>query len=276
MKHMRKLTLVCVLMLLSGCANLQAVKDYSSSSRETIQAVNPVAKDFYDSCLRANSAKPFGSLSKCATEQQASKAILTVASVLDAYDAALGALASDELADYSADVGKLTDQAKKLNGLDPKQVNAVGELASLIARAATSGYQQKEVAKFVQESDDAVGVVAEGLAYAIETNYAQAISLEISGWEDAYRRVERVDRESEPLEWEAYARLQWQRRAELDGKLATAQALAQSIRAIGQTHHRLKQDAGKLDAKEVYASVRTFIDAARPVVKDVRDAFSNK
>jgi hypothetical protein len=264
------------LVVLSGCVSMQAVKDYSVYSRTTIESVNPVAKDFYGSCVRANSYKPFAVYSKCDSEQEASKAILTVASVLDAYGAALGALASDELVDYSADVTKLTDEVKKLNAMDASKVDAVGKLSSLIANAATSGYQQKEVVKFIQASDDSVVNISNSLADLIDSHYSQAISLELSAWEDAYKRVERVERDSKPLEWEAYSKAQWQQRSDLHAKLSATKALAKSIRGIGQTHHKLKQDAEKITGKEVYASVRTFVDAAKPVIKDVQEAFSKK
>ncbi|MBU1643160.1 hypothetical protein KKE54_07335 [bacterium] len=268
--------LAASLVLFSGCVSMQAVKDYSSYSRATIESVNPVAKDFYGSCLRANSYKPFNAHSRCDSEQEASKAILSVASVLDAYGAALGALASDELVDYSADVNKLTDEVTKLKAIDEKKIDAIGKLSTLIANAATSAYQQKEVVKFIQESDESVGTVSDSLADLIETNYAQAISLELSAWEDAYKRVEKGARDATPLEWAAYSKAQWQQRSDLQTKLSATKSLAKSIRAIGQTHHKLKQDAENLTGKEVYASVRTFVDAAKPVIINVQEAFSKE
>ena len=276
MKHRYSVILASSMMLLSGCVSMQAVKDYSTLSRTTIESVTPVAKDFHASCLRANSYKPLSVYSKCDSEQEASKAILTVASVLDAYGAALGALASDELADYNTDVTKLTDELKKLKAGDDKMIDTIGKLSSLIANAATSAYQQKEVVKFIQAGDESISNVADGLADLIEKNYEKAISLELSAWTDAYKRVERVERESKPLEWEAYSKTQWQQRSELETRLSATRALAKSIRGIGQTHHRLKQDAEKITGKEVYASVRTFVDAAKPVIKDVQEAFSKK
>jgi hypothetical protein len=276
MKQRYSLLLAGSLLVLSGCVSMQAVKDYSAYSRITIESVTPVAKDFHGSCLRANSYKPLAQHSKCNSEQEASKAILTVASVLDAYGAALGALSSDELVDYDTDVTKLTDEVKKLKTIDDKKIDAIGKLSSLIANAATSAYQQKEVVKFIQAGDEAVCNVADGLAELIETHYTQAISLELTAWEDAYKRVERVARESKPLEWEAYSKAQWQQQSDIQIKLSATKALAKSIKEIGQTHHKLKQDADKITGKEVYASVRTFVDATKPVIKDVQDAFSKK
>ena len=271
-----RVALLSLLALLPGCVSMQAVKDYSSYSRSTVESVNPVAKDFYSSCLRANSYKPWKSYSKCASEQEASKAIMKVAEVLDAYGAALGALASDELVDYSADVAKLTAEVKKLKNFDDKKVYALGKLSSLIANAATSAYQQKEVVKFIQAGDDSVTTVSNGLADIVASNYSQAIKLELSAWEDGYKRAERAERNSKPIAWEAYSKAQWQTRADLESKRSAAQALAKGIRAIGETHAKLKQDAERITGKEVYASVRSYVDAIKPVIKEVQDAFSKK
>lgn len=270
--------LLGLLALLPGCVSMQAVKDYSSYSRSTVESVHPVAKDFYSSCLRANSYKPLKSHNECTSEQEASKAIMKVAEVLDAYGAALGALASDELVDYSADVAKLTDEVKKLKdkGFDDKKVDALGKLSSLIANAATSAYQQKEVVKFIQAGDDSVTTVSNGLADLVASNYSQAIKLELSAWKDGYMRAERAERNSKPLAWEAYSKAQWQTRAELESKLSAAQSLAKGIRAIGETHAKLKQDAEKITGKEVYASVRSYVDAIKSVIKEVQDVFSKK
>lgn len=255
---------------------MQSVQDYSTYSRTTIESVTPVAKDFYGSCLRANSYKPFVQYSKCDSELAASKAILSVASVLDAYGAALGALASDELVDYNTDVNAVTDEVKKFGVIDSRKLDAIGKLSSLLANATTSAYQQKEVVKFIQASDESVGSVSDGLAELVEKHYAQAISLELVAWEDAYKRVERVERESNPLQWEAYSKSQWQQRADLQAKLSATQALAKSIREVGKTHHKLTQDAEKITGKEVYASVRSFVDSAKPVIKDIQEAFSKR
>lgn len=276
MKNKYGLLIIGLLTTFSGCVSMQAVKDYSAYSRTTIESVTPVAKDFYESCLRANSYKPLAQYSKCDLEQEASKAILAVASVLDAYSTALGALASDELVDYTADVAKLTAEVKNLKTLDDQKIDAIGKLSSLIARAATSAYQQKEVVKFIQAGNESVGNVADGLAELIETHYTQAISLEISAWEEAYKRIERTERESKPLEWEAYSKTQWQQRVDLQTKLSATKALANSFREIGQTHHKLKHDAEKITSKEVYASVRAFVEATKPVIIEVREAFSKK
>lgn len=275
-KIKKTILFLSTIFVLTGCVSMEAVKDYSTYSRITIESVTPVAKDFHTSCLRANSYKPLVAYSKCNTEKEASKSILMVASVLDAYGAALGALSSNELASYDTETNELTVELTKLKLVDEPKIKAVGKLSSLIANAVTNSYQQKELIKFIKESDDSVGNVCEVLADTLEKNYVQAITLEISAWEDAYKRVEIIERNSKPLEWESYSKAQWQQRSELEAKLAVTKSLAKNIRNIGITHHKLKEDAEDLSTKEVYSIVRNFIDTSKPVIKDVQEAFVNK
>ena len=238
MKHRRIgviFILLTVLSVCSGCISMKAVKDYSSYSRKTVESVNPVAMDFYDSCMRSNIYKPFASISECKNEQEVTKQILKVAAVLNAYGEALGALAGDELVDYSTDVTKLTNEVKNLKSFDDKKVDALGKLSQLIASAATSAYQQKEVVKFIKDCNDSVVTVTNGLADVIDKNYSEAIGLEISAWEDGYKRVEKKARDDRPLDWGNFSKAQWQTRSDLTAKLSASKGLAEGVRAIGKT-----------------------------------------
>ncbi len=148
-------SVLAVCFLLTGCTSMEAVQKYAVYSQSTIESVKPVAQDFQASCMRANSAKPFENLSECSSEQAASKAILMISNVLADYGAALGALASDELVNYDNDINGLTGGIKELDvkGIDNTKIDAVGSLAKFVEKAATSAYQQKQVKKFLEESN---------------------------------------------------------------------------------------------------------------------------
>ncbi len=263
------------LTLQTGCASMEAVQEYAAVTQATVGEVRPVAKDFYASCMRANSYKPFQFKKDCQNEEQASRAILLIGSVLGDYGSALGALSSDELVSYDKDIDGLTNEINNLgiSSLDEDQVNAVGGLAKFIAKAATSGYQQSQVAKFIQESDEAVGKVSSTLSSIIQSNYTQALSIEISAWKEGYRRVEQETREKRALEWERHAIDQWKTRAELEDKKKAALTLADSIAQIGKTHSQLAKDSSQLTGKEVIALVKRYVKEAKPVIKEIQNTF---
>lgn len=275
------LSLLIITNMLTGCVSMEAIQDYSSQSHETIQSTNLLAKDFYTSCTRTNNYKPYKLISECQVEKDASTSIIKVASTLDAYSLALGSISSDELIDYSADTAKLTTEIKSLKGADKKQliedqkIDSIEKLANIIAKAATDAYRQKETVKLIKSSNKTVGEVSNTLAELIDEHYTEAIKLEISAWEKSYQKIEVTERSKKPLEWEKYSESQWKKRSNLELKLSSAKSLSKSIRSIGTTHDKLYKDAENITGEEVQASVRAFINEAKPAIKDVQAAFFN-
>ena len=264
-------------MLLPGCVSMKAVQDYAVASHKTLEGVQSVAKDYSASCLRANRYRPLSEHSKCVDEKAAAKGLQSAAAVLDAYVVALGALAADDLVHYDTEIGALAGEVKKSGIItNSAQVDAFASLAAFIAKAATSAYQQKQVAKYVTLADAAVGTASKALADAISTNYPARIDNELVFWTQSYTRVETAERIKHPLDWEAYASTQWQVRTDLEAKAAAAMALTKSVDAIGKTHAELKKDAEHLSGKELLAAVSSFVATAQPVLKDVQEAFAHK
>lgn len=273
-------SLLIIINSLAGCVSMEAIQDYSTQSHEIIKSTNLLAKDFYTSCTRSNNYKPYKLISNCQTEKNASSSIIKVSNILDTYSTALGAISSDELIDYSTDTSKLAAEIKTLKGTDNKQlvpdqkIDSIEKLSNLIAKAATDAYRQKETVKLIKSSNTAVVDISNTLADLIDKNYAHTINIEISSWEKSYQKIEITERSKNPLEWEKYSESQWKKRAELEQKLSSAKSLSKSIRSIGETHNKLYKDAENITGKEIYASVRAFINEAKPAINDVQAAFS--
>ncbi|PWK42368.1 hypothetical protein [Pseudomonas sp. OV226] len=270
------LILPVLISLTSGCVSLDSVKNYASYSKLTVESTRPIAQDYFDSCMRANNYKPYSHASNCQSERATSNAISEIAEVLAAYSDSLGALASDELVSYDDNLNEVASELKKIKGASPEKVDAIKTLSAKIASATTNAYRQKQIVKYISESNDAVVSVSDTLASVIEQNYSFAISLEIDAWSDSYRKVEIVERDAHPLAWDAFATSKWQERENLEKKQSAATALADSIRKIGSTHAKLKKDAEHITGDEVYASVRSFISDVKPAINQVKAAYTEK
>lgn len=267
-------SLVFLVLLLSGCVSLQAVQDYSASSHQTLENVKPIAKDFYGSCLRSNSYKPLSQKGDCEKERSSSKAVEGVLSALDAYVVALGAMASGEVANFDLALSQVADAVNRGDALDKNKVDSITKLSALIAGTATRAYQQKKVVEFIRTSNDSVTAVSEMLAELLKENYVQSINMELTAWQTSYRGVEKAQRGSSVLEWQDYSRKQWEINAQLESRKTVAMEMAISIRDIGKMHSKLEADAEQLDADEVIAAVRGFVVTAKPVIADVQQAFA--
>lgn len=275
-KHATALLLASSLgLLLTGCVTLQAVSDYSATSRKTLESVQTVGRDYAASCLRMqqyNAISEHGP-AMCAKEKMAAKGIADAAQALDAYMSGLAALAADETVGYDAQIDGLVTSIKNANIMQNRQVEAFGGLAKLLSKAMLDGYKQKQLRTYLDKADPDVSIASKALSDVVGKLYALYIKAELEKWDIEYTDLERSQKKLKPLEWQIYADRKWPERVELEAKIAAADSLAKSVLAIGTAHAELRMNADKLDAKELSALIKAYVDAALPVIKEVKEAF---
>lgn len=266
--------LIVSLMLLSSCTSLQSIHKYGTFIHKTVAEAKPVAEDFYTSCMRIHVYRDCWKPEDCETEKQASKAILTVAKVLDAYGAALSTLSSDQLGNYDVETKNLTNEINNLKSekINKARVQLIGKLANLVADAATKGYQQKQLTIFISDCNDAVMSVSNTLADLIGTHYIKAIEIEMEEWRNTCREAEHA-KENNYFEWVAFSKEQFQYLIKLQAKADSAENLAKNIRNIGKTHAKLKQNLNNLSGKEVAEAVKYLLSQATPAIHEIETAF---
>jgi hypothetical protein len=268
--------LVAVLALgLAGCVSLKSVQDYSTASRKTLEGVQAVGKDYNDSCVRKEQyAYPLKNSGECEELKKAGQAVKAAATVLNAYFAALGALAADELVDYSKDLNALSKEVKDAKIMTEAQAGAVEKAAGLVAKALTSLYQQKQVATYLNEGNASLVNAANGLADVVEKSYGHVLHSEQNVWQTS---LDTVTAQIKPgIELKTYVAAQWQLRTDLEAKRSAAVALAKALREMSATHEKLTKDSKDLTGKEVYAATRAFVDSALPVIQEVQTAYGGK
>lgn len=259
--------------MLSGCVTTEAVRQFAQSSRETLSGASSIDKDFYQTCARANQYKPAGMWADCKSSRQASTEAQAVNAVLAAYVNALDNLAADSIIDASS-ANQLVQTTARTLGDSTERAQASGRLAAVIASAAASGFQQRQLATFITSSNDAVITVSKAYADSIRQNYGQALGTEHAILLSRYRDVERQTRDAQPLQWESYSHTALAQAAAIDDRLAASNALANRVTAIGTVHDTLDTEVRQLDAPRVIAAVQAFVDATRPALQQVQDAYS--
>lgn len=261
-------------LLLAGCVSMEAVTKYSSYSKGTVDSVAVVARDYALSCVRSNSYKSLDSYNDCVDAKKSARAIIDVSKVLSDYSDALSALASDETVDYSVNIEKIANEAKNIKGYDEDKVGALKKLSGFIAKMATDYYRQKQISEVIVSANATVIKFSSDLADVIDQNIVYQYENELETWQQRYQFVERSQRNSSPFEWESYSSNQWAKRIDIESKMAAAKSLAMGVRQIGVTHNKLSKDAENLTGKEVYAAVRAYANQAKPILEEVRHAFS--
>ncbi len=260
---------------LGGCVTLKSVTDYSAASRKTLEGVQTVGRDYSASCLRMQQYKalPAHGPAMCVKEKIAAKGIADAAQAFDAYMSGLAALAADDTVGYDSQIDGLVASVKNANIMPNSQVEAIGGLAKILSRAALDGYKQKQLRIYLDEADPHVSIASKALADVVGKLYALYIKGELEKWDIEYTDLERSQKKLKPLEWQIYADRKWPERVELEAKIAAADSLAKSMLAIGTAHAELRTNADKLDAKELSALIKAYVDATLPVIKEVKEAF---
>lgn len=270
----RFMSLAVMSLLMTGCVSMDAVTKYSAYSKDTVDSINVVARDYALSCARSNSYKALSEYNDCVDAKKGSKAIIDVSKVLSDYSDALGALASDEIVDYNTNIDKVVAETKNIKGYDEGKVSSLKKLSGFVGQMATNFYRQKQISEVIMSANLTVVKFSDDLAQVIDENIVFQYDNELETWRQRYQYLERSQRSSNPFVWEGYSKNQWDKRIEIETKLAAAKSLANGVREIGKTHNKLSKDAGDLSGKEVYAAVRAYVNQAKPILKEVQEAFS--
>lgn len=181
-------------LLLSGCANLQAVRDFAMISAATADYQQIVA-DYATSPTRQKRYYPprFASQLDATAETRAEQRVKleAVQSLLVTYMTTLGDLAADELPNVDAEIdtlGKTLEKTPFVGDGDAKiskaTASAAGTIAKILTRTVLDQWRQKRLRRIIQEADPSVQTVIAGLREIVLVDFKTSLDLE----EEAVRK----------------------------------------------------------------------------------------
>jgi hypothetical protein len=162
-----------------GCNTPAVVAKFCSAAVATLGAGDPIFADMKASCLReVNSRSPLASFaiakdddSECAEIGKQAAAARAASQVLADYFAAVNALASFDSGKVGTSAGDLVNQASGIAKAGTNTKTALEALGTFLVTAATSGYQQRQLARDLpQESQHAI-VVLDALTAIVRDDY---------------------------------------------------------------------------------------------------------
>jgi hypothetical protein len=150
------IVLLALVSLATGCADLQAIRQFAQSSTEA-ETYQAIANDY----AAVPEREKYYSLTKfhASYDQQTKErnaqvqALLDIQRVITEYMKALGELAADELVSYDTSIDALAEQVKATKALDDAQIQALGGITKLLARAVTDRYRQKKLNQVITEAN---------------------------------------------------------------------------------------------------------------------------
>jgi hypothetical protein len=149
-------SLLTFVLLVAGCANLQAIRQFAQSSTEA-ETYRAIANDYAE----VQEREKYYSLTKLHAEydkdkkvrKDQTKALLDIQKVIAEYMRALGELAADELVSYDKSISYLTEGLKATKSIDTAQIQAFDAITKLLARAMTDMYRQKKLNQVITEAN---------------------------------------------------------------------------------------------------------------------------
>jgi hypothetical protein len=182
---------VAVLMTLAlvdcGCTTSAGIADFASQSQKAITLGAAILQDIQESCIRRHAADlpmtdfrngPDTLQQKCAEFSDNQKGLLAASTVLEEYFGAVSQLASTGSATIGADAKNAAAAAGGIGRLSAPVANAVGELASLLARMAVEHYKHRELAADLIKANPHISTVTVNLATIVQQDYLDRLMAE--------------------------------------------------------------------------------------------------
>lgn len=172
MKRWHYITGIFAALYLTGCANLQPVRDFANASAElsgytqlterfntTYERERLYISDPVDVKAQANDSK----------RKAAHKDLLTVHKTATLYMQTLAKLAGEDTYDLSGEIKGIATGIKSHPdfGITSAQVDAVANLSTLLTKWVTSGVQEKAVKEMVREGDASFQTLLEGMGHLV-------------------------------------------------------------------------------------------------------------
>jgi hypothetical protein len=167
---MRRLVpILGVAVLLTACVQLKEVRDFAGESAK-FSGYTELTTRFRDTFERELPYLDDQNLIKEAENDKGRKQVysdlLKIHDRVSLYLKTLATLAGEDRFDLSKPIGAVEEgiTANSNFGIEQKQVNAYSELGKIVAKWATSAYQQSAVREMVREGNGHVQVSLEGMA----------------------------------------------------------------------------------------------------------------
>lgn len=197
-------------LLVTACADLSAVRDWSKTSFEATQ-YNELITTYADTPQRIKRYELWcDQTSFCKTQlytknkltreeilklyndqiklrENQKEALQRILSVISDYMATLAVLSADSTVDYEKDIDSVTQAIGKLNaGISQDTLGATGSLVKIILGTAAKAYQAKQVSYIVEQANPPLQTILNSeLRHIVNSNFRRELKIE-KAWIDRY------------------------------------------------------------------------------------------
>ncbi|MET0266778.1 MAG: hypothetical protein ABW202_14310 [Duganella sp.] len=264
-------------LLLTGCANLGAIRDFGALSADSA-SYTALTEDYLGSperskryTLRKDDAQRTRLTEQAREREQLRVPLQLYHQAVSDYMAALATLAADEVTNYDGQINPLVDAASS-NGLIPaQQADLVKAIGTLLTDAATNAYRQRELKQLITRANAPLqGILADTVR--LMAAFDSAIADEKALYHAYYDELMHLAGQREPVA----AELLWsQHGAIVQGFARRQQALApyiDTLKTIAAAHQSLYDNRDKIADQEVLDQLKQYTRKIRSTYQLARTA----
>jgi hypothetical protein len=266
-----------LLVSLTGCANLSAIREFATISSDAV-AYRRLVSDYVAAPARGARYVP-PPCTECARQtaerQRQEPLLLLEQEVLQAYMEALGALAADDLVDFSTDYDALGKAAQNAKLIAANEAEAAGTIAKVLTKAATDHWRQRQLKQIIAQANAPVQVVVAGMQ-TIMSAFELEVDVEKTKADNYYRTLALEARERPCARCSApslAAIEEWQvlRVAEIGQRHRSVQGYRAVLSTIGAGHQKLFDERDDLASEDTLRQIKAYSRDLRKAYKALQE-----
>ena len=266
--ELRFIAFACLALIVSGCANLTAIREFASTSSDAAQYSQLVVA-YVDTPSRMKRYEPVSqraTLDRQVGERMAQQErLLLRQKLIQEYMDALGQLAGDELTIYDKELDALGNAAKTAKFVDQGEATAFAAVSKVLVLAVTDRWRRGKLVTLIEETDGPFQVVVGALVKVVEQDFAADIANEREALNKYYTGLEGEGKDTAGLA--ALAEWRELREGQIKGHEIAIRNYTVVLKTIAVGHHKLYESRHQLSRPEVQAEIHQY-------TKRLKEAFN--
>jgi hypothetical protein len=260
----RLVVVAWVVLTVSGCVSLGAVRDFASTSSDAVQYSHLVSA-YAGTPARLKRYEPQSQwpvLDRQTTEREAQRErLLLRQKLIQEYMDALGQLAADDLVSYDLvsddnQLDALGNAVKNAKFDDQSEAAAFSAVSKLLVGAVTDRWRRGKVVSLIEQTEAPFQVVMEAMITIVGTDFGSDVANERVALDKYYGTLQREGKD--PAGLAALAEWREMREAQLRDRDSAIASYTTVLKTIAAGHHKLYESRHELSKPEIKAEIHRY------------------
>ena len=258
-QSVRVTVVACLVLVVSGCANLGVVRDFASTSSDAVQYTHLVGA-YASTPARLKRYEPqsqWPALDRQATERDGQRErLLLRQKLIQEYMDALGQLAADDLVSYDSQIDSLGAAVRDAKFADANEAAAFSAVSKLLVAAVTDHWRRGKLVEVIEQTEAPFQVVMGALVTIVEKDFGSDVANERVALDKYYTTLQREGKD--PAGLAALAEWREMREGQLRDRDSAINSYTVVLKTIAAGHHKLYESRHDLSKSEIKAEIHEY------------------